>query len=55
MGAILSAQGLNQQAVSQALLRLSEPVKVEDIRMAFGEDKLAGGAEVELEDSRSSR
>lgn len=50
--ALLSAQGLDQQAVRQALLRLSEPVRVEDIRLEVGEQQLAGGSE---EGSRSSR
>lgn len=53
--AILSAQGLDKQAVSQALLRLSEPVRVENIRPQFGGEELAAGSEMELEDTTSSR
>lgn len=49
--AVLSAQGLDHQAVRQALLRLSEPVQVEDVRR----EQRASGAEIELQDSRSSR
>uniref|UniRef100_H2SBI7 tRNA-splicing endonuclease subunit Sen2 n=1 Tax=Takifugu rubripes TaxID=31033 RepID=H2SBI7_TAKRU len=47
--AILSAQGLDQQAVRRALLRLSEPVKMENIRPETGGEDRAGGSEMELE------
>lgn len=55
MEAILSAQGLDKQAVSQALLSLSEPVRMENIRPQFGGEDQAAGSEMELEDTGSSR
>lgn len=54
MEAILSAQGLDKQAVSQALLRLSEPVRMENVRPQLGGEDQAAGSEMELEDTRSS-
>lgn len=54
MEAILSAQGLDQQAVTQAMLSLSEPVNMEDLRPEDGDAKPAGGSEMESEDTRSS-
>lgn len=53
--AILSAQGLDQQAVGQALLRLSAPVKMDNLRPEAGGEDLAGGSAMELERTGCSR
>lgn len=53
-GAALSAQGLDEQAVSKALLRLSQPVEMEEVRREVGNKEEAAEGLVEEEPKEES-
>lgn len=50
--AALSAQGLDEQAVSKTLLRLSQPVEMEEVRREVGNKKEPAEGSVEEEEEK---
>lgn len=54
--AALSAQGLDEQAVNKTLLRLSQPVEMEEVRREVGnKEEPAGGSVEEDEEEEEPR